>query len=95
MESGINSSLHVNCHRHLNNLSEIQNPLSPSIETGNMATKKLVHHIRREINEFSRERSCENNSVNGKVNIFNITMKNILLNYIADETITSGNDFRD
>ena len=22
-------------------------------------------------------------------------MKNILLNYIADETITSGNDFRD
>ena len=41
------------------------------------------------MNKFSRERSFENNSVNRKVNVFNITM-----NHIAHEPITSGNDFR-
>ena len=54
-------------------------------------TKADVDHIRRAINEFSWEISFENNSVNRKVNRFNITIKNILSNYIPDETITCDN----
>ena len=48
----------------------------------------LGNHIRGTIDKFSWGRSFENSSVNGKSNIFNITIKNIPSKYIPHETIS-------
>ena len=74
-----------------NNLCKIQSKslLSSSHERETWHYGKAnIDHIRKTINKFPWDRSFENSSVNEKVNIFNITVKNILSNYILHETIT-------
>ena len=92
MESGVQSSLHPNCHHQITyakfNL-KIYYPPPYEREIWHYG-KANVDHIRKAINEFPWGRSLENNSVNEKVNIFNTTIKNILSNYIPHETITCG-----
>ena len=46
-----------------------------------------VDQIRRSINEFSWERCFANTSVDGKVHMFNKTIKNIMSNDIPHKTI--------
>ena len=51
------------------------------------------NQIRREIKQFSWVRSFRNLDIKEMVFLFNKTIKNILLNYIPDETIVS--DYQD
>ena len=77
MESGVHSSLHPNCHHQITyakfNL-KIYYPPPYEREIWHYG-KANVDHIRKTINEFPWEGSFENNSMNEKVNIFNITIK--------------------
>ena len=77
METGVHSSLHPNCHHQIIyakfNL-KIYYP-HPYEREKCYYGKANVAHIRKVINQFPWERSFENNSVNEKVNIFNITIK--------------------
>ena len=90
MESGVHLLLHPNCHHQITyakfNLKIHYLPPCEQ-EIWNYG-KANVDHIRKAINKFPWERKFENNSVDEKVNIFNATIKNILSNYIPQETIT-------
>ena len=89
MESGLHPSLHPNCH-HLITYAKFNLKiyyLPPYEREIWHYGKANVDHIRKAINEFPWERSFENNSVNEKVNISNVTIKNTLSNYIRHETI--------
>ena len=90
MESGVHLLLHPNCHHQITyakfNLKIHYLPPYEQ-EIWNYG-KPNVDHIRKAINKFPWERKFENNSVDEKVNIFNATIKNILSNYIPQETIT-------
>ena len=81
-DSGVHSSVHPNCHHQivfakLNLHIAYPQPYLPNTEL-----------IRRSIQKFNRERTFLNISVNEKVNIFNITILNILSNFILYEIIT-------
>ena len=90
MESGVHLLLYPNCHHQITyakfNLKIHYLPPYEQ-EIWNYG-KANVDHIRKAINKFPWERKFENNSVDEKVNIFNATIKNILSNYIPQETIT-------
>ena len=90
MESGVHSSLHPNCHHQITyakfNL-KIYYP-SPYEREIMYYEKATVDHIRRSIDEFSRERCFAYTIVNNKAHIFNKTIKNLTSNYILHKTIT-------
>ena len=89
MESGVHSSLHPDCHHLITHAKfnlKIYYPLQYEQEIWHYG-KGNIDHIRKATNEFPWEKSFENNSMNEKVNIFNITIKNILSNWIPRETI--------
>ena len=90
MESGVHSSLHPNCHHQITyakfNL-KIYYP-SPYEREIMYYEKATVDHIRRSIDEFSRERFFAYTSINNKVHMFNKTIKNIISSYSLHETIT-------
>ena len=50
--------------------------------------KANVDHIKKAINGFQWEKSFQNMKVNDMVQLFNKTIKNILLNFIPHEIIT-------
>ena len=86
MESGVQSSSHPNCHHQITYAKfNLKIYYPPPHEREMWHGKANIDHIRKSINEFQWERSFENNSVNKEVNIFNITIKNILSNYIHHE----------
>ena len=90
VESGVQSSLHQNCHHQIVfarfNLKEV---FPPSYKREVWLFKKAnVDHIRRTINGLQWEKSFQNMNVNDLVHLFNRTIKNILHNFIPHETIT-------
>ena len=65
-----------------------QNSLSTSLRTWNMALSEGQYwSIRKEIKQFSWDRSFKNLDVNEMVFLFNRTIKKILSNYIPHEII--------
>ena len=89
MESGVRSSLQPNCHHQITYAKfNLKIYYPPPYEREIWHYEKAnVDHIRRSINEFSREKCFANISVNNKVHMFNKTIKNIMSNYIPHETI--------
>ena len=90
VESGVQSSLHQNCHHQIVfarfNLKVV---FPPPYESEVWHFKKAnVDHIRKAINGFQWEKSFQNMSVNYMVNLYNRAIKNILQNYIPHEIIT-------
>ena len=90
VESGVQSSLHQNCHHQIVfarfNLKVV---FPPPYEREVWHFKKAnVDHIRKAINGFQWEKSFQNMNVNDMVHLFNRTIKNILHNFIPHETIT-------
>ena len=83
------SSLHPNCHYQITyakfNLKIYYPP--PSEDEIWHYEKTNADHIRKSIDEFSRERYFGNTSVNNKVHMFNKTVKNIMSNHIPHKTI--------
>ena len=53
-----------------------------------LSTCKIVNQIQQAIEQFSWEKLFRNLNVNEMVSLFNKTIKNILSNYIPQETIT-------
>ena len=90
MESGMHSSLHLDCHHQLTYAKFNLKIYYPPPCQGEIwhYEKANVDHIRRSIDEFSWERCFANTSVNNKLHMFNKTIKNIVSNYIPHETIT-------
>ena len=90
VESGVQSSLHQNCHRQIAfarfNL-EVVFPPPYKREVWNFK-KANVDHIRKVINGFQWEKSFQIMNVNYMVHLFNRTIKNILHNFIPHEIIT-------
>ena len=82
IESGVPSSLYPNCHHQITYVKfNLKTNYPPPWEQEIWHYENAnVDHIRRAINEFSWERSFENNSMNGQVNIINTTIKIILSN---------------
>ena len=78
VESGVQSSLHQNCHHQIVfarfNLKVV---FPPSYEREVWHFKK-EQLIRRAINGLEWEKSFQNMNVNGMVHLFNRTIKNIL-----------------
>ena len=90
MESGVQSSLHQNCH-HLIVFAKFNFKVifPPPYERDVSHFKKPnVDHIRKAINGLQWEKSFQNMNVNGMVHLFNRTIKNILHNSIPHEIIT-------
>ena len=90
VESGVQSSLHQNCHHQIVfarfNLKVV---FPPPYEREVWHFKKAnIDHIRKAINGFQWEKSFQNMNVNDMVHLFNRTIKNILRNLIPHETIT-------
>ena len=90
VESGVQSSLHQNCHHQIVfatfNLKVV---LPPSYEREVWHFKKANNdHIRKAINGFQWEKSFQNMNVNDMVYLFNRNIKNILRNFIPHETVT-------
>ena len=90
MQSGMHSSLHLNCHHQVTYAKfSLKIYYPPPCERAIWHYEKAnVYHIRRSIDEFSWERCFANSSVNNKVHMFTKIIKNITPNYISDETIT-------
>ena len=90
MESGVDYLLHENCHNQIIyakfNL-EIYYPPPYEWEIWHYEKAK-VENIRKPINQFPWAMGFTNIDVNKKVNLFNKTIKHIIGNYIAYETIT-------
>ena len=87
MESGVQSSLHPNCHYQItyakfNLKNYYPHPYEREIWH---YPKANVDHIRRSIDEFSWEICFPNTSMNNKINMFNKTIKNIMSNYIPHD----------
>ena len=90
MESGVQFSLHQNCHHQIVfakfNFKVIFPP--PYERDVSHFKKPNVDHIRKAINGLQWEKSFQNMNVNGMVHLFNRTIKNILHNSIPHEIIT-------
>ena len=84
----MHSSLQPNCHHQITYANfNLKIYYPPPYEREKWHYKKgNVDHIRRSIDEFSRERCLANTSVNNKVYMFYETIKN-MSNYIPHETI--------
>ena len=89
MDSGVHSSLHVNCHHQIIFPKfNLQIYYPPPYERVVWHYKHAnTDHIRKAICGFNWERSFANKDVNEMVNIFNETISNVLNNYIRHETI--------
>ena len=89
MESGLHSSLHKNCHYQINyakfNL-QIYYPPPHEHEIWHYP-KANLENIRKVIDQFLWAMHFANMDVIGKVIFFSKTVKNIIPNYIPDETI--------
>ena len=90
VESGVQSSLHQNCHHQIVfarfNLKVV---FPPPYEREVWHFRKAnIDHVRKAINGFQWEKSFQNMNVNDMVHLFNRTIKNILRNFIPHETIT-------
>ena len=88
VESGVQSSLHQNCHHQIVfprfNLKVV---FPPPYECEVWHFKKAnTDHIRKAINGFQWEKSFQNMNVNDMVDLFNRTIKNTLRNFIPHET---------
>ena len=87
-DSGVHSSVHPNCHHQIVfaklNIAYPQ-PYLPEIWCYRETNTELIRHS---IQKLNRERTFSNISVNENVNIFNITILNILSNFILYEIIT-------
>ena len=90
MSSGIHFSLHQNCHHQIVfakfNLKVHYPP--PYKRELRHFEKTNTDHIKRAVNGFPWERSFANLDINDKVYLFNETIKDILSNFIPDETTT-------
>ena len=87
--SGVHSSVHPNCHHQivfvkLNLYTVYSPPYLQEIWHYREANTRLIRHA---IKEFNSERAFLNTSVDKKVDIFNITILNILSNFILHEII--------
>ena len=85
MESGVQSSLHPNCHYQITyakfNLKiYYTHPYEREIWHYHKAN---VDHIRRSIDEFSLEICFPNTSVNNKIHMFNKTIKICLITFLT------------
>ena len=89
MESSVNSSLHENCYHQIIyakfNLKMYYSP--PSEREIWHHQKTDIENIRKAIGQFPWKMGFTNIDVNEKVNLFNKTIKNIILNFISHETI--------
>ena len=89
MESGVDFSLHENCHHQIIytkfNLI-IYNPPPYEGEIWHYQ-KANIENIRKAIDKFPWVTRFKNIDFNEKVNLFNKTIKNIIRNYIIHETI--------
>ena len=88
-DSGVHFSLYPNCHHEI-----VFAKLNLHIVYLPPYLREIWHYrelntgfIRRAIKEFTWERALLNTSVDGKVDIFNRTILNILSNFIPHETI--------
>ena len=90
MESGMHPSLRLNCHHQITYTKFNLNIYyaAPYKREILHYKKANVDHIRRSIHEFSWERCFEKSSVNNKPHMFNKIIKDIMPNYISDQTIT-------
>ena len=82
MESGLHSSLHANCHRHIT--FEKFSLKIPLLITN-------VEQIRQAISEFPWANRFANININEQAQLFIQTIQNIISNYIPHETITCDN----
>ena len=91
MSSGSYSSLHQNCHHQII-FTKFSLKLSTSKSTIHHLTNVRYDILKKRIQVISKgfpwERSFANLDINGKVYLFNKTIKNILSNFIPHETIT-------
>ena len=88
-DSGVQPSLHSNCHHQI-----VFTKFNLHIAYPSPYLREIWHYreantrlIRRAIKEFNWERAFSNTNVNEKVDIFNRTILNILSNFIPHETI--------
>ena len=89
MESGVQSSLHQNCHHQIVftrfNLKVV---FPPPYEREVWHFRKVnVNHIRKAINGFQWEKLFQNMIVNDMIHLFTRTIKNILHIFILHEII--------
>ena len=89
VESGVQSSLHQNCHHQIVFARfNLKVTFPPPYEREVWHFQKAnIDHIRKAINGFQWEKSFQNMNVNDMVHLFNRTIKNILPNFIPQETI--------
>ena len=90
MKSRVHSSLHQNCHHEI-----IYAKINFKVFYPPRYEREIWHYqradfdqIQQVIEQFSWEKSFRNLNVNEMVTLFNKTIKNILSNYIPQETIT-------
>ena len=90
VESGVQSSLHQNCHHQIVFARFKLKVAFPTPYVGEVwhFKKANVDHIRKAINGFQWKKSFQNMNVKGMVHLFNRTIKNILHNSIPHEIIT-------
>ena len=90
MESGVQSSLHQNCHHEIVFARFNLKVVFPSPYEHEVCHFKKVNvdHIREAINGFQWEKSFQNMNVNNMVHLFNRSIKNVLHNFIPHEIIT-------
>ena len=87
MESGAHPSLHSNCHHQITYAKfNLKTYYAPPYECEIWLYQKAnTDQIRKEIKQFSWDRSCKNLKVNEMVFLFNRNIKSILSNYIPHE----------
>ena len=89
MESGVHSSLYQNCHQIIYAKINFKVFYPPPYQHEIWHYLRAnVEQIQRAIEQFSWEKSFRNLNVNEMVSLFNKTFKDILSNYIPQETIT-------
>ena len=89
MESDVHSSLYEKCHHQIIkaklNFKTYYPPLYEREIRNNQTANK--GNIREAIDQFPQAMRFTNIELNEKLNLFNKTIKNIILNYIPHETI--------
>ena len=89
MDAGIHPSLHASCHHQIVyakfNL-KIHYPPPYEREVWHFQ-KADINLIRKAMNEFNWERAFFNLNINEMVSVFNTTIKNIMANFIPQETV--------
>ena len=85
VESGVQSSLHQNCHLQIVFVRFNLKIVSPPLYEREVRhfKKSNIDHIRQPINGFQWEKRFQNMNVNKMVHLFNRTIKNMLLSYLV------------